>query len=143
MELDLTRFTCPQPKCPDFGRKGRENLRPHGHYGSGEWLQIYCRSCKRTFSERRTFPLFPMRLQEEQVVRMLRDLSAKTSIRGVAQKEGVDKMTVQALVKLAEERRERLRVWLAHDRHVRKEVVKDIDHFLKNRDELKRKNRFA
>lgn len=143
MTVDLSKFACPRPDCPDYQEYDRGNLRRHGTYGPKKVHQIHCRSCKHTFSEKRNFPLYPVRLPPDQVVRILEGLSSKESIRGVAEKEGVDKMTVQGIVKLAEERTAPLRSWMVDEQKVRKQVVSDIIHFLRHRDELKRKNRYA
>lgn len=143
MKTDLSKFACPRPECADFGARGKGNLRPHIRYGSGDWLQIRCRTCGRTFSERRSFPLYPVRLPPDQVVRILSQLGERQSIRAVAEKAEVDKMTVHNLVRAAEAKQKELRTWLKQDQKVRQDLVKSIVHFLGHRDELKRKNQFA
>lgn len=141
--LDLSRFACPRQECPDYDKHDRPNLRPRGRYGREQWLQIVCRTCGRSFSERRASPVYPLRLRPDQVVRVLRELSVRESIRGAAAKAGLDKMTVHGLVRLAELRRAQFRPWLAGQPGLEPKTVRQILHYLAHRDEMKRKNRFA
>lgn len=92
--VDLTQFACPLEDCPDRGKRGRGNLRVHDTYGSGKWARLKCKTCGRTFSERRGTPLFRIHIPEEKLVQILTLVSRGASIRTTAEAVGVDKDTV-------------------------------------------------
>ncbi|MGH3053686.1 MAG: helix-turn-helix domain-containing protein [Gaiellaceae bacterium] len=91
---DLSVFCCQNTDCPDFGKRGQDNLTVCGYYGQHQRRLLYCRSCKARFSERKGTPLFDTRLSQEQVVAVLHHLAEGCGVRQTARLTGVSKDTV-------------------------------------------------
>jgi transposase-like protein len=91
-ELDL--FCCQNPQCPDYGLRGRGNLRVAFRYGQGDRRMLACRTCQRRFSERKGTALFGSRLPPGRAVAVLEHLQDGCGVRQTARLTGVDKDTV-------------------------------------------------
>jgi transposase-like protein len=91
-ELDL--FCCQNPACPDYGLRGRGNLRVCFRYGTDQRRMLACRTCQRRFSERKGTALFGTRLPHAKAVDVFRHLQDGCGIRQTARLTGVDKDTV-------------------------------------------------
>lgn len=66
---DLSRFCCQNLECPDYGRRGGENLLVCDHYGPNKQRRMLCRrTCKARFSECKGTPLFGSTLPEEKAI---------------------------------------------------------------------------
>jgi hypothetical protein len=51
MPEDLSRFCCLNEDCPDFGKRGIDNLTVCARYGKDRRRRmLYCRTCKTRFS---------------------------------------------------------------------------------------------
>jgi len=82
---DLPRFCCQNSECPDYGKRGGENLSVCGHYGPNEqWRMLRCRTCKARFSERKGTPLFGSALPEEKVRSILEHIAEGCGVRPAA-----------------------------------------------------------
>lgn len=111
---DLSRFCCQNPECPDYGRRGSENLSVCGRYGPNEqWRMLRCRTCKDRFSERKGTPLFGSTLPQEKVLSILEHLAEGCGVRETARLVGVHRDTVMRYSRLAG----------GHAREVHDEVV--------------------
>ena len=65
----LSKFCCQNKKCPDFGKRGANNLTVCGWYGKNSHIRLlYCRTCKKRVSEQKSTPLFGLRLPEGKMV---------------------------------------------------------------------------
>ena len=91
---DLSRFCCQNPDCPDYGRRGRDNLRVGFRYGKHRRLMLVCRTCQDRFSERKGTALFATRLPDDQAVAVLQHLQDGCGVRQTGRLVGVDKDTV-------------------------------------------------
>ena len=78
---DLARFCCQNPRCPDYGRRGRGNLTVPARYGPQRRRLLRCRTCKARFSERKGTPLFDTRLPEDKVIAVLAHLAEGVGVR--------------------------------------------------------------
>lgn len=116
MDVDCSEFFCPHPDCPDRGLRGKGNIRPKEQYGQNETWLLWCRTCHRTFSERRDTPLFGSKLPEEKFVAVLRHLCDGGGIRETARTVGVARRTVERMVQLAGE----------HAREFNREKLRDL-----------------
>jgi len=96
-------FSCPNPGCRDYGVKGGGNIRLKQRYGRNNVAELLCRTCKKTFSENRGTPFFRLRLSYDKLYQILTSLIRCGSIRGTADVVGVNKNTVERIVKLAGE----------------------------------------
>lgn len=92
---DLSRFCCHNPDCPDYGLRGRDNLRVGFRYGPRKQRRmLVCRTCQGRFSERKGTALFAARLPEDQALAVFQHLQDGCGVRQTARLTGVDKDTV-------------------------------------------------
>ena len=61
---DLHLFCCLATDCPKYGQRGQGNIAVRARYGPHDRRLLYCKTCKRRFSERKGTPLFDCRLDE-------------------------------------------------------------------------------
>ena len=95
MEVDLDRFCCQRPECPDHGKRGHGNLTVCGHYGKAKQIRmVYCRTCKARFSERKGTPLYRSGLPPEKALAVVEHLADRTGVRATARLTGVNRNTV-------------------------------------------------
>lgn len=91
---DLTRFCCQNTACPKYGERNAGNLTVCARYGRSQRRLLYCRACKRRFSERRGTPLFQARLPDDRALDVLAHLADGCGVRQTARLTGADKDTV-------------------------------------------------
>ena len=92
---DLSRFCCQNSKCPDYGKRGGENLSVCGHYGpENKRRMLRCRTCKARFSERKGTPLFGSTLDEEKSRLVLEHIVEGCGVRETGRLVGVHRDTV-------------------------------------------------
>lgn len=101
---DLSRYCCQNSRCPDYGRRGGENLTVCGHYGKTRPFRLlYCRICKARFSERKGTPLFNSRLPDGQAQAVLAHVAEGCGVRSTSRLVGVHRDTVTRLARLSGE----------------------------------------
>jgi transposase-like protein len=91
---DLSAFCCQNPKCPDYGLRGKGNLTAPMRYGPRRRRLLRCRTCKARFSERKGTPLFGAQLPEDKVVAVLSHIAEGVGVRKTGRLVGVNKNTV-------------------------------------------------
>jgi len=95
---ELQNFCCQNPDCPDYGQRGRGNLRVAFRYGPAKQRRyLACRTCQHRFSERQGTALFDCRLPEDKAVSVLAHLQEGVGIRKTSRLTGVNKNTVVRL----------------------------------------------
>lgn len=98
----LSKFCCQNKDCPDYGKRGANNLTVCGRYGKHHRLRLlYCRTCKSRFSERKGTPLFRMKLDETKAVALLSHLCESCGVRKTERLVGVNRNTVMRYARLA------------------------------------------
>jgi IS1 family transposase/transposase-like protein len=101
---DLSRFCCLDSRCPDFGRRDAGNLTVTGRLGkSQQYRQLYCRSCRARFSERKGTPLYRAHLPEDKVLSILEHISEGCGVRKTARLVKVRPDTVSRYTRVAGE----------------------------------------
>ena len=91
----LAKFCCQNKDCPDYGKRGLENLTVCGWYGKNRQFRLlYCRTCKQRFSERKGTALFGARLDNEKLLSVLDHLSEGCGVRKTSRLVGVHRDTV-------------------------------------------------
>src|ERR1700756_136986 len=101
---DLSRFCCLNSRCPDFGRRGGGNLTVTGRLGkSGQYRQLYCRSCRARFSERKGTPLYRAHLPEGTVTSILEHITEGCGVLQTARLVKVHPDTVSRYTRAAGE----------------------------------------
>jgi LacI family transcriptional regulator len=100
----LSKFCCQNKKCPDYGKRGANNLTVCGRYGKNNHIRLlYCRTCRKRFSERKGTPLFDLRLPEEKMVSVLSHISEGCGVRKTSRLVGVHQDTVTRYARAAGE----------------------------------------
>jgi LacI family transcriptional regulator len=99
---DLKIFCCLNPDCPDFGHRGRANLRVCFRNGPNKERRVLaCRTCQQRFSERKGTPLYRAKLPEDKALAVLQHLQESCGVRQTSRLVGVNKNTVVRLAVLA------------------------------------------
>lgn len=116
---DLGKFACPNGRCGLYGRRGRGNIAVNGWSGRRRrYRQLICRARGRAFSENTGTPFYGLKTEREKVVRALKMMVERGSIRGAARAMGVDKDTICHWVKKASEHAEAFSEYVLHDLHM-------------------------
>ena len=98
----LSQFCCQNKRCPDYGKRNANNLTVCGRFGKNNQIRLlYCRTCKKRFSERKGTPLFRMKLDENKAVSLLEHVSESCGVRKTSRLVGVNKNTVMRYSRLA------------------------------------------
>jgi transposase-like protein len=105
---------CPFEDCSDHEEIGKGNIVFVRKYGKGDTQNLFkCRTCGRTFSERRGTPLFNCKLEEEKVYQIVKCLAEGKGVRATARIVDVNKDTVgSVLERFGEENIERVMGYL-------------------------------
>jgi transposase-like protein len=100
---DLSRFCCLNAECHRFGLRGRGNVAVRARYGDDDRLLLYCKCCKKRFSERKGTPLFNCRLPDDKAASVLAHLQDGCGARQTGRLVGVHRDTVVRLGRQAGE----------------------------------------
>jgi transposase-like protein len=100
---DLDRFCCLNPDCDRYGQRGAGNIAVRARYGDGKRRLLYCKACKRRFSERKGTPLFACRLDQDKARSVLAHLQEGCGVRQTGRLLGVHRDTVMRLARLSGE----------------------------------------
>src|SRR3954469_7506546 len=93
--IPIEHFGCQNSQCPQAGVRGGENLYFRGYSGKGRRISlVYCRTCKRSFSERKGTVLAQPRLPEDKALAILNHLREGCATRATGRLVEVDKTTV-------------------------------------------------
>jgi transposase-like protein len=99
---DLKTFCCQNTDCPDFGRRGLDNLRVCFRNGPDKQRRVLaCRTCQKRFSERKGTPLYRAKLPEDKALSVLQHLQESCGVRQTGRLVGVNKNTVLRLAVVA------------------------------------------
>jgi transposase-like protein len=79
---DWSHFACLNSDCPTFGKRGQNNLRPHGWSSKPRNIRcLRCTVCGKHFSERAGTPLFRTHLPEDKAVQIAQHLAEGNGVR--------------------------------------------------------------
>lgn len=93
--IPIEQFCCQNSDCPQAGVRGGENLYFRGWSGKSRRIRlVYCRTCKRSFSERKGTALEQARLPDEKALAILKHLREGCGTRATGRLVEVDKNTV-------------------------------------------------
>jgi len=99
---DLKNFCCQNPDCPDYGQRGKDNLRVCFRNGLNKQRRVLaCRTCQKRFSERKGTPLYRAKLPEDKALSVLQHLQESCGVRQTSRLVGVNKNTVVRLAVVA------------------------------------------
>jgi transposase-like protein len=100
--VPIEHFCCQNSDCPQAGVRGGENLYFRGYSGKARRIRlVYCRTCKRSFSERKGTVLEHARLSDDKALAILSHLREGCGTRATGRLVDVDKNTVTRYLALA------------------------------------------
>ena len=93
--LPIEVFLCHNPSCPDHGKRGHGNLYFRGWSGRDKKIRmVYCRVCKKSYSQRKGTALERSQLPTDKVVSVLDHLREGVGLRATSRLTGVSRDTV-------------------------------------------------
>ena len=98
---DLSSFCCLNADRPEHGKRGGGNVAVRARYGPQKRRLLYCKRCKRRFSQRQGTALFACRLDENKALAVLAHLQDGCGTRQTERLVGVHRDTVTRLGRLA------------------------------------------
>jgi hypothetical protein len=108
--IPIEHFCCQDSHCPDAGTRGGGNLCFRGWSGKGRRIRlVYCRTCKRPFSERKGTVLEHARLPDDKALAILKHIQEGCGTRATSRSVDVDKNTVTRYLALAGAHAQKLR----------------------------------
>ena len=97
--LGIEHFFCHNSACPDHARRGNGNLYFRGFSGRDRRIRmVYCRTCKRSSSERKGTALERSGLPADKAVSVLDHLKEGVGVRATSRLTGVSRDTVSRLL---------------------------------------------
>ena len=98
----IERFFCHDSACPGHGKRGHGNLYFRGWSGRGKKIRmVYCRTCKRSRSERKGTALERSRLPTEKVVAVLDHVREGCGLRATSRLTGVSRDAIARTISKA------------------------------------------
>ncbi len=95
----IERFFCHNPACPDHGKRGHGNVYFRGWSGRGKKTRmVYCRTCKKAYSERKGTAFERSLLPPETVVAVLDHVREGVGVRATSRLTGVSRDTVSRYI---------------------------------------------
>ena len=100
--LSIEHFFCHNSACPDHGKRGHGNVYFRGWSGRNKQIRmVYCRTCKRSYSERKGTALERSQLPTDKVVSVLEHLREGCGVRATNRLTGVSRDTISRYLALA------------------------------------------
>ena len=100
--LPIESFFCHNSACPDRGKRGLGNLYFRGWSGRDRLIRMaYCRTCKKSSSERKGTALERSRLPADKAVAVLDHVREGVGVRATSRLTGVARDTVSRYLALA------------------------------------------
>jgi transposase-like protein len=107
--LPIERFFCHNSACPDHGKRGHANLYFRGYSGRGQKIRmVYCRSCKKSYSQRKGTALERSQLPPDKAVAVLDHVKEGTGVRATSRLTGVSRDTVSRYIAMAGDQAKKL-----------------------------------
>lgn len=107
----LEDFCCQTNSCPDYGKRGGNNLRWHGWSSKASNIRgLFCKTCKSYFSERKGTAFYQSRLPEKKALAVMGHVAEGCGMRQTARLTEVSRDAVCRLARVSGEHARR-----AHD----------------------------
>jgi hypothetical protein len=107
--LGIEHFFCHNSGCPDHGKRGHGNVYFRGWSGRDKRIRmVYCRTCKRSYSQRKGTALERSQLPTDTVVSVLDHLREGVGVRATSRLTGVSRDTVSRYLVRAGEQSKKL-----------------------------------
>ena len=99
---DLSKFCCQNERCVAYGSRGAGNLSVCGRIGKRRDIRLlYCRVCKKRFSERKGTVFYRSHTRPDKVVSILHHVQEGCGMRATGRLLGIKEDTVIRYAKLA------------------------------------------
>jgi hypothetical protein len=93
--LGIEHFFCHNSACPDHGKRGGGNVYFRGWSGRDKRIRmVYCRTCKRSYSQRKGTALERSQLPADKATSVLEHLREGCGIRATSRLTGVSRDAV-------------------------------------------------
>jgi hypothetical protein len=100
--LGIESFFCHNSACADHGKRGGGNVYFRGFSGRDKRIRmVYCRTCKRSYSERKGTALERSQLPRDKAVSVLDHLREGCGVRATSRLTGVSRDTISRYLALA------------------------------------------
>ena len=107
--LSIEHCFCHNSACPDHGKRAHGNVYFRGFSGRDKAIRmVYCRTCKRSYSERKGTALERSQLPADKAVSVLDHLREGCGIRATSRLTGVSRDTVSRYLARAGEQSKNL-----------------------------------
>ena len=114
LSLPIEHFFCHNSTCPDHGKRGNGNVYFRGFSGRDKQIRmVYCRTCKRSYSERKGAALERSQLPIDKAVSVLNHLREGCGVRATSRLTGVSRDTISRTLAKAGEQSKNLHDELA------------------------------
>ncbi len=100
-DLNLDKYFCPNENCKDYGLRSQGNIRKRALYGKDNRLLLYCKTCKKRFSETRCTAFFGSKYPRKTIQDILRVVSEGNGVRATARILGLSKDGVNHIILIA------------------------------------------
>jgi hypothetical protein len=99
LSLPIEHFFCHNSDCSDHGKRGHGNVYFRGWSGRDKQIRmVYCRTCKRSYSERKGTALERSQLPTDKVVSVLDHLREGCGVRATSRLTGVSRDTISRYI---------------------------------------------
>lgn len=100
--LGIEHFFCHNSACADHGKRGHGNVYFRGFSGRARQIRmVYCRTCKKSYSQRKGTALERSQLPTDDAVSVLGHLKEGVGVRATSRLTGVSRSTVSRYLALA------------------------------------------
>src|SRR5262245_20013140 len=100
--LGIEHFFCHNSDCADHGKRSQGNVYFRGWSGRDKQIRmVYCKSCKKSYSERKGTALERSQLPADKVVSVLDHLREGVGVRATSRLTGVARDTISRYLALA------------------------------------------
>ena len=107
--LGIEHFFCHNSACADHGKRGHGNVYFRGWSGRDKRIRmVYCRTCKRSYSERKGTAFERSQLPPDKVVSVLDHVREGCGVRATSRLTGVSRDTISRYLALAGEQSKKL-----------------------------------
>jgi hypothetical protein len=91
----IEHFFCHNSDCPDHGKRGHGNVYFRGWSGRDKRIRmVYCRTCKKSYSQRKGTALERSQLPTDKAVSVLDHLREGCGVRATSRLTGVSRDTI-------------------------------------------------
>ena len=105
----IDHFFCHNSECPDHGKRGHGNVYFRGWSGRNKRIRmVYCRTCKKSYSQRKGTAFERSQLSDDLVVSVLDHLREGCGVRATNRLTGVSRDTISRYLGLAGEQSKNL-----------------------------------